>query len=189
MMQARLFKEPKLLVASHNVGKVREIKFLLESKDVTGIEILSAHDLNLEEPEETGTTFHENAALKARAACAASGLPSLADDSGLCVNALGGDPGIYSARWAGKDKDFSVAMQKINDNLGDNPDRSAYFVCVLALCWPDGEIAYFEGRINGTILWPPRGENGFGYDPFFQPVNDSRVFGEMSFDEKNTTNH
>lgn len=187
--KTKKFTDKKLLVASHNSGKVKEIKFLFEERGIKNIEIISASDLNLPEPEETGKTFHENAALKARAACDASGLPSLADDSGLCVNALGGKPGIYSARWAGETKDFMVAMKKINDLLGDNPDRSAYFICVLALCFPNGEILYFEGRIDGTLLYPPRGENGFGYDSFFLPEDKNRTFGEMTFDEKNTTNH
>ncbi len=150
--------------------------------------IVSAGELGLGEPEETGTTFTENALLKARAAVL-TGHPALADDSGLCVNALGGDPGLFSARWAGPNKNFPVAMQKIHDAIGPSPDRSAYFICVLALVWPDGRSECFEGRINGDIVWPPRGDKGHGYDPIFMPKGDTRNFAEMPEDEKNAISH
>jgi XTP/dITP diphosphohydrolase len=177
----------KLLIASHNPGKVREIGQVLEP---LGIEVVSAAALNLPEPEETGATFHENAALKSKAAVAGSGLPSLADDSGLVIPALGGAPGIYSARWAGDDKNFSRAMQRIEQELGDAAEgAAAYFVCVLSLALPDGTEHAFEGRVNGTLTFPPRGEKGFGYDPIFIPSGDTRSFAEMPAEEKHRISH
>ncbi len=181
----RLLPGP-LVVASHNQGKVREIVELLAP---FGLEAISASALGLPEPEETGTTFEANATLKARAAADASGLLSLADDSGLAVDALGGAPGVYSARWAGEARDFSAAMQKVEDRLQaagstTSERRRAHFVCVLALAFPDGEMATFAGRVDGTIVWPPRGDQGFGYDPIFRPEGHSRSFGEMSAEEK-----
>ena len=178
-----------IAVATHNAGKIREILDMLAP---FGIAVKSAAELRLPEPEETGTTFSENAILKARAAAQASGLVALADDSGLAVDALGGAPGVYSARWAGPAKDFSVAMRKVEDALqtagATTPEkRSAHFVAVLAVAAPDGEVETFEGRVNGTIVWPPRGENGFGYDPIFQPDGHSLTFGEMSAEEKHGT--
>jgi XTP/dITP diphosphohydrolase len=175
-----------IVVASHNPGKLREIVDLLGP---FGFEIRSAAELGLAEPEETGNTFEENAALKARAAAAASRLPALADDSGLAVEALGGDPGIYSARWAGPTKDFSVAMAKVEEKLhqagATAPERRrAHFVSVLALAMPDGRVETFEGRVDGTLVWPPRGSLGFGYDPMFRPDGHERTFGEMSAEEK-----
>jgi XTP/dITP diphosphohydrolase len=175
-----------IVVASHNAGKAHEIIDLLGPY---GFDIKSAAELGLAEPEETGRTFEENAALKARAAAEASGLPALADDSGLCVDALGGAPGIYSARWAGPGKDFSVAMRKVEDELGKagaaTPrQRRAHFVSVLALAMPDGRVETFEGRVDGTLVWPPRGTLGFGYDPMFQPDGHARTFGEMTAEEK-----
>src|SRR4029077_2213956 len=146
-------------------------------------------DLNLPEPEETGTSFHENAVLKARTAALASGIPALADDSGLCVTALKGMPGIYSARWAGPGKDFKPAMQRVHDEIGNNKDRSAHFLCVLALAWPDGHIETIEGRVDGAINWPPRGDQGHGYDPFFVPIGESRSFAEMADREKDAISH
>ncbi|MCW3846064.1 RdgB/HAM1 family non-canonical purine NTP pyrophosphatase [Sphingomonas sp. LB-2] len=169
----------KLVIASHNAGKVREIRELLGP---FGIEPVSAAELDLPEPEETGTTFVANAELKALQAADLSGLPALADDSGLCVEALGDEPGIFSARWAGETRDFAIAMQRVEDRLAALPEgtaRDAHFVCVLALAWPDGHLEWFEGRVDGTLVWPPRGGNGFGYDPVFQPLGHAETFGEM----------
>jgi XTP/dITP diphosphohydrolase len=177
----------RLVVASHNAGKVREISALLEP---LGLEPVSAADLGLPEPEETETTFVGNAALKARAAASASGLPALADDSGLEVFALGGDPGVYSARWAGPNKDFAAAMARVWDLLAARgKDRGARFVCALALALPGGGVEVFEGEARGRIVWPPRGDKGFGYDPIFEPEGCSRTFGEMSHDEKLPLTH
>ncbi|MDP9127647.1 MAG: RdgB/HAM1 family non-canonical purine NTP pyrophosphatase [Pseudomonadota bacterium] len=181
----RLDKE-RLIIATHNKGKLEEVRDLL-TPYVSNI--VSAGDLNLPEPEETGTTFVENAVLKARAAAAQSGSPALADDSGLCVNALGGKPGILSARWGGPHKDFSAAMQRVQNELGTAADRSAYFICVLALVWPDQHTEIFEGRADGTLVWPGRGTNGHGYDPMFVPEGQSRTFAELSHDEKNALSH
>ena len=166
----------KLVIASHNQGKVREIAELLGPH---GIEPVSAAALGLPEPDETGTTFIANAELKALQAADLSGLPALADDSGLCVEALGGDPGIFSARWAGPDKDFSVGMQRVWDALlakGPGAGHDAHFICALALAWPDGHVEAFEGRVDGILVWPPRGHNGFGYDPMFQPIGHAITF-------------
>lgn len=175
-----------IVVASHNPGKLREILDLLAP---FGFDVRSAADLGLAEPEETGDTFAANALLKAEAACAASGLPSLADDSGLAVDALGGDPGIYSARWAGADKDFSRAMRNVEEKLqlagATTPDkRSGRFVCALALARPDMPTQIFSGIVEGTLVWPPRGTLGFGYDPMFVPEGHDRSFGEMRAEEK-----
>ena len=182
----RRFTEPKLVVASHNAGKVRELATLLENVPV---EIVSAGELGLAEPEETGDSYQANAELKARAACAASGLPALADDSGRSVEALGGKPGIHSARWAGPKRDFDHAMQKVETALqeagaSEAEHRRAAFVAGLCLAWPDGHVEYVEGRVHGTLIWPPRGSNGFGYDPMFLPDGHDRTFGEMDADEK-----
>ncbi len=178
----------RLVVASHNAGKVREIGALLAP---LGVEAVSAADLGLAEPEETETTFIGNAALKARAAAEASGLPALADDSGLEVFGIGGDPGVYSARWAGPNKDFGFAMQRVHEELQKRgaTDFSARFVCALALAEPGGAVDTFEGEARGTIVWPPRGTQGFGYDPIFQPNGLDRTFGEMSHDEKLPMTH
>lgn len=179
----------KLVIASHNEGKVREIRELLLP---FGIEPVSAGSLGLPEPDETGATFIANAELKARAAADLSGLPVLADDSGLCVEALGGEPGIFSARWAGATKDFGLAMQLVQDNLdrvGPDAGRDAHFVCALSLCWPDGHIESFEGRVDGTLVWPPRGDNGFGYDAMFQPWHHDITFGEMDPAAKHAMSH
>ena len=179
----------KLVIASHNEGKVREIEALLGPY---GIQPISAKSLDLPEPEETGTTFVANAELKALQAADLSGLPALADDSGLCVEALNGDPGIFSARWAGPGKDFGLAMKLVEDNLaaaGPDTVRDAHFVCALALAWPDGHVEWFEGRVDGKLVWPPRGDNGFGYDPMFVPDGHDRTFGEMTHDEKTPLTH
>jgi XTP/dITP diphosphohydrolase len=178
----------RLVVASHNQGKVREISDLIAPWNLHAV---SAGELNLPEPEETETTFVGNALLKARAAAKGSGLPALADDSGLCVEALGGDPGVYSARWAGPDKDFSRAMEEVHRRLQALPGAStaAWFVCVLALAWPDGEEIAFEGRVDGNIVWPARGTKGFGYDPIFVPTGHQLTFGEMDPAAKHEMSH
>ena len=184
----RKLRPGQLVIASHNPGKVREIAELLSP---FGVEPISAGELDLPEPEETGTTFVANAELKARIAADLSGLPALADDSGLCVDALGGDPGIFSARWAGESKDFDLAMRLVEDRLNEDPDmaRSAHFVCALALAWPDGHVEWFEGRVDGTLVWPPRGGNGFGYDAMFLPDNGTETFGEMNAAAKHAISH
>lgn len=178
----------RLVIASHNAGKVQEVSDLLRP---FGLEALSAGGLGLAEPEETEDTFIGNAALKARAAAAASGLPALSDDSGLEVFALGGAPGIYSARWAGPDRDFARAMAHVEAELSaaGATDRSARFVCALALAWPDGRLQAFEGEVRGRIVWPPRGSRGFGYDPIFVPDGDTRTFGEFEPAEKHAISH
>jgi XTP/dITP diphosphohydrolase len=182
----RTFTGERLVIATHNPGKLREIAELVAPFGVTA---LSAGMLGLAEPEETGSTFEANAALKAHAAAEAAGLPALADDSGLVVPALGGDPGIYSARWAGPDKDFSVAMRRVDDALTGRADRRAVFVAALALAWPDGHLEGFRGEAHGTLVWPPRGERGFGYDPMFLPAGRALTFGEMDQDEKHRISH
>lgn len=179
------------MIASHNPGKVTEIAELVQP---FGLEVVSAGALGLDEPEETGSSFAENAALKARAAAAASGLPALADDSGLVVPALGGDPGIYSARWAGPTKDFRIAMARVEEGLKGKAaqgeaDRRAHFACALAIAWPDGHVEIFEGQVHGTLVWPPRGTRGFGYDPIFLPDGRDRTFGEMDPDAKHAISH
>ena len=182
----RPFTEKKLVLATHNPGKVREIGALLAP---FGVEVVSAGDLGLPEPVEDGETFAANAEIKARAAAEASGLPALSDDSGLAVAALGGDPGIHSARWAGPDKDFTLAMRTVEDKLSGQDDRRAHFVCALALCWPDGHLEVFEGTVNGTLVWPPRGDKGFGYDPVFMGDGYAITFGEMEPAEKHRISH
>ncbi len=183
---ARLFDHDRLVIASHNPGKVSEIADLMRPFVV---EVISAADLNLDEPEETGTTFADNALLKARAAAKAANLPALADDSGLVVNALAGAPGVYSARWAGADKNFMVAMEKVEKLLRGSEDRSSMFVCALALAWPDGHADVFEGFVEGEITWPPRGEKGFGYDPIFTADGEDITFAEMEPAQKHTMSH
>jgi XTP/dITP diphosphohydrolase len=185
-VSARHFEGGKLVIASHNPGKVREIGELLAP---FGAKVVSAGELGLPEPEETGVTFAENAELKARAAATASGLPALADDSGLAVDALLGAPGIFSARWAGPSKDFGHAMRKVHSEMGENPDRRAQFVCALSLAWPDGHVETFEGIVHGTLVWPVRGSQGFGYDPMFLPNDRSETFGEMRPDAKHAISH
>ena len=182
----RRFAGGRLVVATHNRGKLAEIADLLAPFPV---EVVSAAALGLPEPAETEETFIGNARIKAHAAAAASGLPALADDSGLAVPALGGVPGIYSARWAGPRKDFGIAMDRVQRELGDAGDRRAQFVCALALAWPDGHVEVFEGRVDGTLVWPPRGTHGFGYDPIFRPEGSDRTFGEMVPEEKHKISH
>ena len=176
----------RLVIATHNAGKLREMRELLSTY---GVEAVSAGELGMNEPEETGTSFAENARIKACAAAKAAGLPAFADDSGLVVDALGGAPGIHSARWAGPDKNFARAMQTIDSMLRDRGAtkpamRGAHFISALCVAWPDDHIEEFEGRIDGTLAWPVRGNRGFGYDPMFLPDGHERTFGEMSSDEK-----
>jgi XTP/dITP diphosphohydrolase len=178
--------EGELVIATHNAGKLAELRQLLAP---FGIKAAAAGELGLAEPEETGTTFRENARIKAAAAAAAAQRPAFADDSGLVVEALGGAPGIHSARWAGPTKDFAAAMRRIEDGLAAPGavlprDRKAHFVCALCVAWPDHHVEEFEGRIEGTLVWPPRGSAGFGYDPIFLPDGHARTFGEMTSDEK-----
>jgi XTP/dITP diphosphohydrolase len=176
----------KIVIATHNPGKLREMSELLA---LYGVEAVSAGELGLDEPEETGASFSENARIKSDAAAKACGLPAFADDSGLVVDALGGAPGIHSARWAGPDKNFKRAMETIDSMLNDHGAttpalRSAHFISALCVSWPDGHVEEFEGRVDGTLVWPPRGDKGFGYDPMFLPDGHERTFGEMSSDEK-----
>jgi XTP/dITP diphosphohydrolase len=182
----RLARGARLVIASHNPGKVREIRELVLP---FGVDVVSAAELGLPEPEETGDTFAANAALKAHAAATAAQLPALADDSGLAVAALDGAPGIYSARWAGPSKDFAHAMRRVHDALGDRPDRRASFVCALAVAWPDGALCGYDGHVDGTLAWPPRGDRGFGYDPMFIPVGGTLTFGEMEPAAKHAISH
>ncbi len=176
----------RLVIATHNPGKLAEMRELLAPY---GIEAVSAGELGLPEPEETGTSFRDNARIKAQAAVAATGLPAFADDSGLAVDALDGAPGIYSARWAGPDKNFRSAMETIEDKLHERgattPDRrKAHFVSALCVAWPDGHLEDFEANVEGVLIWPPRGDKGFGYDPMFLPDGHERTFGEMPSVEK-----
>jgi len=182
----RKLTETKLVIATHNKGKLAEFRDMLTP---FGKDVVSAGELGLQEPEETGADFRANALIKAHAAAQASGLPALADDSGLCVTALKGDPGLYSARWGGPEKDFVMAMTRVHNELGTSADRSAHFICVLALVWPDGHEEIVEGRCEGQIVWPLRGTKGHGYDPCFQPDGEDRTFGEMDADEKHALSH
>jgi len=184
MAQRRL--HGKVVIATHNHGKLVEMRDLLAP---FGLEAVSAAEMSLPEPEETGLTFAENATIKARAATEATGLPAFADDSGICIEVLGGEPGIYSARWAGPEKDFDRAMRHIEELLQAKDavlpaQRKAWFVSALTVAWPDGHLAEVEGRVDGTLVWPPRGPAGFGYDPMFLPEGETRTFGEMSREEK-----
>lgn len=183
---SRRFAGGDLVIASHNPGKVREIDDLLRPFKVS---VHSAGALGLPEPEETGTTFEANAELKALAAARGSGKPALADDSGLCVVALNGDPGIYSARWAGPSKDFALAMRKVEDALAGKNDRRGFFVAALSLAWPDGHVETFRGEVHGSLVWPPRGTRGFGYDPIFLPEGGTQTFGEMEPATKHAISH
>jgi XTP/dITP diphosphohydrolase len=181
----RHFDGARLVIASHNPGKIEEIAGLLMPYATAAV---SAGSLGIPEPDETGGTFEANAELKARAAADASGLPALADDSGLVVPALGGAPGIYSARWAGPAKNFRGAMERVNRELGDR-DRSAVFVAVLALAWPGADVELFRGEVQGSLVWPPRGDRGFGYDPIFVRPSGGLTFGEMDPLEKHQISH
>ncbi|MBS0221538.1 MAG: RdgB/HAM1 family non-canonical purine NTP pyrophosphatase [Proteobacteria bacterium] len=189
---ARRFSLPKLVVATHNRGKAGEIRAMLKP---FGVEIVSAGELGLPAPDETGTSFEENATLKALAATRASRLPVLADDSGLSVHALDGAPGVYTADWEGPDRDAMVGMRRIQDELAKRavPDtdsaRTATFHCVLALAWPDEHLELVHGTLDGRIVWPPRGQGGHGYDPCFQPIGERRTTAEMTDEEKNAISH
>ena len=186
----------KIVVATHNVGKLKEMRLLLEPY---GKDCISAGEIGLPEPEETGTTFEENALIKARAAAKAANLPALADDSGLCVNALGGRPGVYTADWAERQKfegdkgrDWYMAMGKVEGMLaalGPDVDRSGWFNSTLALAWPNGDYAIYNGRVDGRLTWPPCGTKGFGYDPVFVPNGNSMTFGEIEWEEKQLVDH
>ena len=183
----------KLVIATHNAGKLREISALLEPY---GITCVGAAELDLPEPEETGVSFADNAELKARAAADLTGLPALADDSGLCVDTLGGMPGIFSARWAEEregSRDFAQAMERVwaaLQDCGPNASKDAHFACALAVAWPnDGQCEVFEGRVDGELTWPPRGDRGFGYDPMFVPAKRDETFGEMDPEEKHAMSH
>lgn len=185
-----------LVIATHNAGKLKEIQALLAPY---GMKCISAGALGLPEPAETGTTFVENALIKARAAAEAAQLPALADDSGLCVDALGGAPGVYTADWAeaapfegGPGRDWYMAMGKVEGKLaelGPETPRTCHFACVLTIAWPDGDWVAYEGRAEGTLTWPPRGTMGFGYDPVFVPLGDTRTFAELDPAEKHAISH
>lgn len=190
-MKRRLELGMRLVVASHNPGKVREIRELVAPH---GLSVVSAGELGLPEPEETGDTFVANAELKAVAAAQGSDLPALSDDSGLEVEALGGAPGIYSARWAGEAKDFTVAMRRVAEEVRGRggwgePGPRANFTCALCLAWPDGATELFEGKVYGHLVWPPRGGKGFGYDPMFVADGHTLTFGEMEPDAKHAISH
>lgn len=184
----RKFIYDQLVIASHNLGKIDEITELMAP---LGITVRNSKELQLPEPIEDGLTFTENATIKAISASNNTGLPALSDDSGLSINALSGAPGIYSARWAetNNGRDFNVAMERIHNELIKHDDLTAQFTCALALSWPDGHIETFEGILNGKIIWPPRGTKGFGYDPIFQKLGDSRTFGEIEPMEKQNISH
>lgn len=174
----------RIVIATHNAGKLREMRELLAPY---GVEAVSAGELALGEPEETGADFTANALIKAQAAAHAAGLPAFADDFGLCVEALGGAPGIFSARWAGESKDFAAAMEQIRaevEKTGAKKPWRAHFISALALVWPDGHVEQFEGRVDGDLVFPPKGTAGFGYDPCFKPDGHDRTFGEMTAEEK-----
>jgi len=185
-MARRLAPGSRLVLASHNPGKLRELGAMLAPPR---IEVVSAGALGLPEPVEDAPDFAGNARLKAMAAATATGLPALADDSGFCVAALGGAPGVLSARWAGADKNFSDAMARVHREVGDAADRTAWFVSVLCLAWPDGHAEMFEGRVDGQFVWPPRGDRGFGYDPMFVPAGSTRTYGEIDEADKRATSH
>jgi XTP/dITP diphosphohydrolase len=192
MTTRRKLTPGRLIAATHNPGKVKELAGLLADAGFTAV---SAGELGLAEPEETADTFQGNAELKALAAAKAANQPALADDSGLACDGLSGAPGIYSARWAGPEKDFRAAMQKVEDGLkaettsDGEVDRRASFVCVLSLAWPDGHVESFEGVVRGQLVWPPRGEKGFGYDPIFVPEGETETFGEMPAERKMPLTH
>jgi XTP/dITP diphosphohydrolase len=185
-MARRLAAGARLVLASHNPGKLAELADLLQPYAVA---VVSAAELGLAEPAEDAPDFAGNARIKALAATRASGLPALADDSGFCVAALRGAPGAHSARWAGPSKDFAAAMARVHRETGDASDRRAWFVAALCLAWPDGHTETFVGRVDGAAIWPPRGDNGFGYDPMFLPSGDTRTFGELDPAEKHTVSH
>lgn len=186
MAARRLARGNRLVLASHNPGKLAEIADFVRP---LGVEVLSAAALGLPEPQETAEDFVGNACLKALAAAQASGLPALADDSGFSVAALGGAPGVYSARWAGPSRDFGAAMRRVHEEMADAADQRAWFTCALTLAWPDCTTATFIGRVDGTICWPPRGDRGFGYDPMLRPVGSALTYGEMEPGTKHVSSH
>ncbi|HEX3995049.1 MAG TPA: non-canonical purine NTP pyrophosphatase [Acetobacteraceae bacterium] len=185
-MGRKILPGSKLVLASHNQGKLAELTELLRPYKV---EIVSAGALGLPEPEETAPDFAGNAQLKALAAATATGLPAFSDDSGFCAAALDGAPGPLSARWAGPEKDFAKAMAQVHERAGDAADKRAWFVAALCVAWPDGRTETYVGRVNGTMVWPPRGTHGFGYDPMFLPEGGSETFGEMAPDAKHCVSH
>jgi XTP/dITP diphosphohydrolase len=185
-MGRKLERGARLVLASHNPGKLREIEELVRPH---GIDVVSAGAMGLPEPEEDAPDFAGNARIKALAAATVTGLPALADDSGFCVAALNGDPGVLSARWAGPTRDFSRAMATVHERLGEATDRRAWFIAALCLAWPDGHTETFLGRVDGEVVWPPRGEKGFGYDPMFLPSGEGLTFGEMDPPAKHAISH
>ncbi len=185
-MARRLHRGARLVLASHNPGKLREIEDLLRPHD---IDVVSAGALGLAEPVEDAPDFVGNARIKALAAASASGVPALSDDSGFCVAALGGAPGVHSARWAGPTKDFGAAMTRVHEKLDASAEQRAWFVAALCLGWPDGHTDTFVGRVDGVVTWPPRGDKGFGYDPMFLPAGQRQTFGEIEPAEKHAVSH
>ncbi len=187
-MKGKVFKDKKIVIASHNKGKIKEIKELLEPLN---IDIFSSVDFDLQEPVEDGFSFEENALIKSSYVSKMTGIPSLSDDSGICFTDLNNEPGIYSARWAGENKDFDMAMCKIYNTLKkiQKPSYNCSFVCALSLCWPDGNNVTVSGKIDGKFSWPPKGKNGFGYDPIFRPLEYHKTFGEMEPKFKHLISH
>ena len=187
-MNKRIFKDKKLVIASHNKGKIIEIKDLLAPLN---IEILSAYDFNIEEPEENGATFEENALIKSTFVTQKTGLPSISDDSGICFSDLNDDPGVYSARWAGSNKNFYSAMSKINTAIKEvkHPNYDCYFICSLSISWPDKFDVTVSGKVHGKFSWPPKGDKGFGYDPIFRPLGYNMSFAEMDPNFKHKISH
>ncbi len=187
-MKKYIFNDKKIIIASHNIGKVKEIRFIL---DPLKVEVLSANDFNLGEPIEDGLSFEENALIKSSFVSRKTGIASLSDDSGICFCDLNNEPGIYSARWAGKGKNFNLAMSKINDHIKkvENPNYNCFFVCALSLCWPNGKNITVSGKIDGKFSWPPKGNFGFGYDPIFKPLGYDKTFAEMDPQFKHSISH
>ena len=188
LLKDKVFNQKKIVIASHNEGKIREIRDLLKPLN---IDILSADNFNLKEPVEDGLSFEENALIKSSYVSKFTGIPSLSDDSGICFSDLNNEPGVYSARWAGKTKDFNLAMIKIHDSIRKikKPSYDCFFVCALSLCWPDGSNVTVSGKIDGKFTWPPRGNYGFGYDPIFKPLQYDYTFGEMKPELKHSISH
>ncbi len=187
-MKNKIFKDKKIVIASHNKGKIKEIRNLLEPLE---IDVLSAGDFDLDEPIENGSSFEENALIKSSYVSTTVGIPSLSDDSGICFSDLQNQPGIYSARWAGANKNFKLAMCKINNSIKKikEPNYNCFFVCALSLCWPDGSHVTVSGKIYGKFSWPPKGNYGFGYDPIFKPLEHDKTFGEMVPKFKHSISH
>ena len=187
-MSDKVFNQRKIVIASHNRGKIREIKNLLKPLK---IDILSADNFNLQEPIEDGLSFEENALIKSSYVSKITGIPSLSDDSGICFSDLNNKPGVFSARWAGEDKNFSLAMAKINNEIQKvkKPNYECFFVCALSLCWPDGSNITVSGKIHGKFSWPPKGNYGFGYDPIFRPLDYDKTFAEMLPELKHNISH